>query len=134
MLPPRVVLRYHGALAHDVVGDTLSRADLLFLPTMGENFGHVIAEALLVGCPVLISDRTPWRHLREAGAGWDLPVDDLEGMAQAVEECVTWGAEEMKERRASAQAYALRHVLADQGHEQRLVLRQACGLATRGGT
>ena len=33
--------------------------DLLFLPTKGENFGHVILESMSAGTPVLISDTTP---------------------------------------------------------------------------
>jgi hypothetical protein len=32
----------------------------MILPTLGENFGHVIAESLLSNTPVLISDKTPW--------------------------------------------------------------------------
>lgn len=47
-----------------------------FLPTLGENFGHAIAESLISGLPVIISDRTPWRSLHEHHAGWDLPIDD----------------------------------------------------------
>jgi glycosyltransferase involved in cell wall biosynthesis len=38
-------------------------------PTLGENFGHVIAEALSVGCPVLLTADTPWRDLVNNGAG-----------------------------------------------------------------
>jgi glycosyltransferase involved in cell wall biosynthesis len=43
---------------------------LFFLPTRGENFGHVISESLQAGCPVLISDQTPWQGLEEKKAGW----------------------------------------------------------------
>jgi len=42
-----------------------------------ESFGHAIFEALAVGCPVLISDRTPWKNLQEKKAGWDLPLSDI---------------------------------------------------------
>ena len=38
-------------------------------PTLGENFGHVIAEALSVGCPVLLTADSPWRDLVNNGAG-----------------------------------------------------------------
>ena len=43
-----------------MVHQTLSDYHLFFLPTLGENFGHAIFEALSVGVPVLISDQTPW--------------------------------------------------------------------------
>jgi glycosyltransferase involved in cell wall biosynthesis len=71
--PDRV--RYHGPIPHQRVFDTLSRYHFFLLPTLGENFGYAIIEALLAGCPVLISDTTPWRNLFENHVGWDLPLD-----------------------------------------------------------
>jgi glycosyltransferase involved in cell wall biosynthesis len=43
--------------------------DLFFLPTYGENFGHVIVESLLAGTPVLISKNTPWSNSFLNGLG-----------------------------------------------------------------
>ena len=56
-LPPHVAATYHGPIPHDETAGILRAHDLFFLPTLGENFGHVIIEALGAGCPVLISDR-----------------------------------------------------------------------------
>lgn len=75
-MPRHVTITYHGPLPHEQVCAVLARHDVLFLPTLGENYGHVIAEALSQGTPVLISDRTPWRDLQQAGVGWDLPLDE----------------------------------------------------------
>lgn len=69
-----VHINYKGVLAHEHVLETLAHYDVLLLPTLGENFGHVILEALLAGCPVVTSDQTPWRGLGEKKAGWDLPL------------------------------------------------------------
>lgn len=80
-------VNYRGMLRPEEVVGALSGYDLFYLPTHGENFGHVILEALTAGCPVLISDATPWRGLREKGAGWDLPLEDMEGFRMALEEC-----------------------------------------------
>jgi glycosyltransferase involved in cell wall biosynthesis len=74
-LPPNVRARYGGSLGHEAVTAALADADLFFLPTWGESFGHVILEALVAGCPVVISDCTPWRGLQELGVGWELPLD-----------------------------------------------------------
>lgn len=87
LLPGNIVVKYCGCITHDQVGDTLMRYDLFFLPTLGENFGHVILEALCAGCPVLISDRTPWRGMKEKGAGWDLPLDKPEAFRDVLREC-----------------------------------------------
>lgn len=87
-LPPSVRARYHGPLQHHAVGGVFAAAHLLLLPTFGENFGHVIVEALREGCPVLISDQTPWRGLEARRAGWDLPLADPEAFTAALQRCV----------------------------------------------
>jgi len=51
-------------------------AHYLLSSTTQENFGHAIVEAWAHGCPVLISDCTPWRDLEARGIGWDWPLED----------------------------------------------------------
>ena len=49
----------------------LAGYDALVLLTKGENFAHSIYEALSVGTPVIISDKTPWVFEESATpAGW----------------------------------------------------------------
>jgi len=84
-LPPHVTVTYHGNVPPDEVINVMASYDLFFLPTLGENFGHVILEALLAGCPVLISDRTPWRQLQEKRAGYELSLDRPQAFAEALE-------------------------------------------------
>ena len=49
-------------------------AEAFVLPSHQENFGIVVAEALSVGTPVLISDKVNiWREVVEAGAGMSEP-------------------------------------------------------------
>lgn len=67
--PANTHITYHGELAHDRVAEVLAQFDALILPTKGENFGHVIAESLAAGCPVICSDRTPWTTVLVSGAG-----------------------------------------------------------------
>ncbi len=87
-LPPGMVVEYGGRLPHDAVREAFGRADLFLFPTLGENFGHVIREAFLEGCPVLVSDRTPWRGLEGEGAGWDVPLEDEELFRKLLQHCV----------------------------------------------
>jgi len=83
-LPPNISATYRGALAPEDVIATLGAYDALLLPTLGENFGHVILESLLAGCPVLVSNRTPWRGLESREAGIDAPLEDPEAFRQAI--------------------------------------------------
>jgi glycosyltransferase involved in cell wall biosynthesis len=83
-IPASVEVRHHGAIGQSAVPAALANADLFFLPTRGENFGHAIADALIAGTPALLSDQTPWRGLEQAGAGWDLPLSDPSAFVAAV--------------------------------------------------
>lgn len=65
---------FAGELEPASVPRALEQHHFLYAATRGENYGHAIAEALVHGIPVIISDRTPWRGLEAAGVGWDLPL------------------------------------------------------------
>ena len=75
-LPLNVKARYCGLIDHDKVHETFAKYDLFFFPTFSENFGHVIAEALFVGCPVLISDKTPFSDVDKYGAGHAISLNN----------------------------------------------------------
>lgn len=85
-LPDNVAVTYCGSVSPDHVKSVFAKYDLFFFPTHGENYGHVIAESLSVGTPVLLSDQTPWRNLASDGMGWDLPLDDMDKFTDAIDE------------------------------------------------
>lgn len=64
-LPEHVNARYRGSLAPSQVDEVLRQYELFMLPTLGENHGYAIAEALAAGCVLLLSDRTPWNRFRQ---------------------------------------------------------------------
>jgi glycosyltransferase involved in cell wall biosynthesis len=84
-LPGNISARYRGVVRPEDVISTLSGYHALYFPTFGENFGHVILEALLAGCPVLLSDQTPWRDLASRHAGFDLPLNAPDRFRQTIE-------------------------------------------------
>lgn len=102
-----IEVKYCGSIAHDKVGAVMREHDLFFLPTLGENFGHIILEALCAGCPVLISDQTPWRDLEEKGVGWDLPLSKPEMFQEVLQRCVDMNNEEYVKWSERARKYGL---------------------------
>ncbi len=103
-LSANIRAQYWGEIAHEKVAQVFAEHDVLLLPTQGEAFGHVIGEALASGCPVLISDQTPWRNLETLGVGWDLPLCEPKRFRDALQQCVDMGSEEhaAMSRRAAA--------------------------------
>ena len=84
-LPPNVQAAYLGSISPDQVFDTLSRYDLLLFPSLGENYGHVIAESISVGTRILVSQFTPWRNLESDGLGWDLDLATPRRFVEVIE-------------------------------------------------
>jgi glycosyltransferase involved in cell wall biosynthesis len=107
-LPGNIQVRYQGPLPHEQVQHVMRQAHLFFLPSHGENYGHVIAEALSAGCPVLLSDRTPWRRLQEKGVGWDLPLDRPEEFRAALTEVVRMDGDAFRAFSGRVGDYAVR--------------------------
>lgn len=59
-----------GAVYGEAKLDAFQRADLFVLPTRGENFGMVVAEALAAGTPVVTTTGAPWEGLTTKRVGW----------------------------------------------------------------
>jgi len=75
-LPPHVSVHFLGEVPHNQIRKVLADAHLMALPTLGENYGYAIIEALSTARPILISDQTPWKNLESAKAGWTLPLSE----------------------------------------------------------
>jgi glycosyltransferase involved in cell wall biosynthesis len=104
-MPNSVDVIFHDRIDPVYVTEKLAQNDLFFLPTLGENFGHVIAESLLAGTPVLISDQTPWRNLKNHGVGWDLPLNDPDSFRKAIVESANKSSEDYINWRSIVQKY-----------------------------
>jgi glycosyltransferase involved in cell wall biosynthesis len=107
-LPTNVRCEHLGPVPSSEVVAKLSEHQFFLFPTQGENFGHVIAEALTSGCPVLLSDRAPWRDLDDANAGWVMPLEDPAEWEQRIQSCVDMDATEFAAMSESARAYICR--------------------------
>jgi len=97
-LPGNVKVQYRGAVPFDQVMEVLSQYHLFYLPTLHENYGHVILEALSADCPVLISDQTPWKDLEVSGAGWAVPLDRISDFENAMKMMLSLDEEQYQDK------------------------------------
>jgi len=105
-LPGHISAQYHGPAHPNEVPHIMASNDLFFLPTLGENYGHVIAEAFCAGTPVLISDATPWRQLADQGLGRDFPLGDTEPFAEYINTLALLSSAEYSHLRARVLVFA----------------------------
>jgi glycosyltransferase involved in cell wall biosynthesis len=75
-LPKNIRVTYKGSLAQNEIINKMREYHAFLFPTLSENFGHVIVEAMQAGLVPIISDQTPWINLEEKNAGWDISLSD----------------------------------------------------------
>ena len=105
-LPKNISVNYIGTVKKEELQKIIGDHHLIVLPTTGENFGHSIFEAFLVGRPVLISDQTPWRQLYEKKTGWDLQLDNPGLFRDAIETAAGWEQQAFEEFAGSSWNFA----------------------------
>lgn len=109
-LPPNTIASYNNELDPMKVSSTFADYDLFALPTHGENFGHVIFEALRAGTPVLISDRTPWKPDPD-GALTAVPLTETNLWRDTLQAAADRTADEKARLRIAARTFAEDFVL-----------------------
>jgi len=114
-LPDNITWSYEGELDSENVVKTLAKYDVFLFPTLGENFGHVISEAMSAGCIPVISDTTPWLDLNEKNAGCVIPLykadngnkANVEGFTEIISTLCDMDSEKIKVMSDNAVKYAL---------------------------
>ena len=103
-LPNNIKINIGDEVLPEKVQETFSCYDLFVFPTRGENFGHVIPEALTAGTPILLSDQTPWD--RDKSLGLHILPLIKSYWTEAIEEWASLSRGEILKRKQAALNYA----------------------------
>jgi len=105
-MPAHVIVNYKGFVRNEDVTGVLQDYHLSILLTLNENFGHSIIESMAAGCPVLLSDQTPWHDLEAQKAGWDIPLSNEDAIMKALERMIGMRQHEFDDWSHNAFEYA----------------------------
>lgn len=101
-MPANVKVEKFDAVESSQIHSLVAKYDLFFMPTLGENFGHVILESLTAGVPVLVSDKTPWNNLSDYNCGWHYSLNSPNDFISKIESLVSLNSTEYNMFRENA--------------------------------
>lgn len=103
--PDNVIVTYCGRLDMNHARQCYYGYHGLIFPTLSENYGHVIVESMIAGCPVIITrGTTPWDDA-DNQAGYVVNLHDIDALTRAIERIIAMDEEELAGLQAKEAAY-----------------------------
>lgn len=112
-LPSNINVAYKGEVPHAKINSVFEQYHAFFFPTLGENYGHVIVEAMMNNClPILSKGVTPWDDYHGNGGyveklsnkdGFEKIIDNLVSMENESFRCLTVKNEEYLMRKINCE-------------------------------
>lgn len=96
-MPQEIRIEYRGICHGSCIESAYEHSQAMILPTRTENYGQTIVESMLCGCPVVISDRTPWNEINDYRSGWAIPLTEEESFTAALQALVDMDQSEYDE-------------------------------------
>ncbi|MCR4588350.1 MAG: glycosyltransferase family 4 protein [Lachnospiraceae bacterium] len=125
-LPQGITCNLMGPCDSEKVIDVLLDYDVFLLPTLGENYGHAIYEAMAAGCVPVISDRTRWTSAIEANnAGAAISLDQPEEFTKVLQKYVAMDYQRFALLAARCVQYALKMPVDTALDQYRRIFEQA---------
>ncbi len=98
-LPENISWNYKGEAPAEEVIHIFSQYDVFLFPTLAENYGHVILEAMSGGCIPVISDKTPWTVEKLGRSGNVVELEEAADFQKILQRYVDMGEAELREKR-----------------------------------
>jgi len=105
-LPSNITFNHHGSLSKGQIHKYLNASSFFFLPTLGENFGHAIFEALSAGCPSVIGENTPFREIEKHKAGYIANLNSSKITSQILDKLIQEPQERLGKMSINAKLFA----------------------------
>jgi glycosyltransferase involved in cell wall biosynthesis len=111
ILPPNLQLSLLGNINYEEMPVIYANADILAFPTLADEWGLVVNEALAVGMPVLGSlySQAVEELIVNQETGWTFHPDNKEEMTQAIDQALSVAPEQLVEMRSAARNKAIKN-------------------------
>lgn len=106
-LSQNIEWKYNGNVDSEQVIEIFRQHHLFVFLSFGENYGHVIHEALSAGCPCILSDQTPWQDLEMYSSGYVVSLSETDQIVEKIDYYYKMSAEDFQNVVSSAHAYAI---------------------------
>lgn len=95
-MPSNVKVNYCGEAEHKNIPHIFQQYHAFFFPTLGENYGHVIVEAMMNNCLCILSKGvTPWDdYIQKSGIGAEL--SDQKGFIDSIQKLMEMDSVKME--------------------------------------
>ncbi|TXC81396.1 glycosyltransferase [Luteibaculum oceani] len=99
-------VKFHGGFTPIELEKIYQKFDVLCCPSLSENYGQSIAQALAWGIPVIASENTPWEGLEEANAGFTIDPSNTQGYEDRIIRYLEIGGEDWERLRYNVIKFA----------------------------
>jgi len=97
---------YRGSIPAWTVPATLKKYHFFVLPTLGENFGHAIFDALASSLPVITTTHTPWQDIEKKKCGFYIDLAKSDSLSAVLKTIISISNEEYQSYRLNSYNYA----------------------------
>lgn len=106
--PSNVNIKYCGSLNPLDAKSIYKNYDCFLFPTFSENYGHVIVEAMLSNCLIIISkDTTPWNDI-DGNGGFVVDLNNIGGFVSVLDNLSCMTEDEFNKYRKLLEEYTIK--------------------------
>ncbi len=104
-LPKNIDVKYKGTIRSKKLFEIYPNYDVFLMPSLSENFGYSIFEALSFRLPVIIGQNNPWIGMEKIKIGFNVDPKNVKNISEKVQYYINLNENEFKIIRQNCKLY-----------------------------